>query len=168
MPSFCSFLVFRQEEIEIVRAICVGAGWPAHSIVDPSKRYRFTTSGMTEASQASALPMFGDLHDGEQYGQLLVFESGQDEANNIIELIRAANLILEGFPDRFELSGHGFEIPDDATERQEIFELVFRRAGYFERFTSRETLLVAVAVAACVFRDDPATDSDSIRPPIPI
>lgn len=153
MLSFCSFLVFRSDEFELVRSICAEAGWSVHGIIDPSKRYRFAASGTSEVSQASALPEFGGLRDGEDYGQVLVFEAGQDEADNAIELIRAANLILEGFPDRFSLSGHGFKIPDNPTEREEIFELVFRTTGYFEQFTYRQTLPVAVAVAAKAWSD---------------
>lgn len=153
MPSFCSFLIFKPDEIGLVRSICAEAGWSAHGIVDPSRRYKFTTSGVGEVSQASALPDFSDLGDGEKYGQLLVFETGQDETDNIIELIRAANLVIEGFPNRFNLSGRGFEIPDDPTEREKIFELIFRKAGYFEQFTFRQTLLVAVAVAARAWSD---------------
>lgn len=153
MPSFCSFLVFRPDEFELVRAICAEAGWSVHGIMDPSMRYKFSTVGVSEVSQAPALREYGDLRDGEEYGQLLVFETGQDETDNVIELIRAANLILEGFPDRFSLSGHGFKIPDASTKREEIFELVFRTTGYFEQFTYRRTLPIAVAVAAKAWSD---------------
>lgn len=108
---------------------------------------------MSEISQAPVLSTDGGLREGEEYGQVLIFEAGQDEANNIIELIRAANLILEGFPDRFSPSGHGFKISDDPIEREETFELVFRTTGYFEQFTFRQTLPVAVAVAAKAWSD---------------
>ncbi|MEQ8658520.1 MAG: hypothetical protein RIC24_14560 [Hyphomicrobiales bacterium] len=110
---------------------------------------------MSEVSQASALPAFGGLHEGEEYGQVLVFEAEQDEADNAIALIRAANLILEGYPNRFSSSGHGLEIPDDRNEHVKVFELLFRTTGYFEEFTYRETLPVAVAVAAKAWSDSP-------------
>lgn len=153
MTSFCSFLVFRQDEFEIVRPICAEAGWSVRGIIDPSKKYRFAASEMSEIYQASALPTYGGLRDGEKYGQVLVFEAGQDEADNAIELIRAANLILEGSPNQFSPSGLGIEIPDDPTEREELFELVFRKTGFFEQFTFRHTLPVAVAVAAKAWSD---------------
>lgn len=153
MTSFCSFLVFRQDEFELVRTICAEAGWNAHGIVDPSTRYRFSATGVSEISKASALPKHGGLRENEEYGQVLVFEAEQGEAKNIIELIRAANLILEGFPDRFSPNGHGFEVPDDPIKREEVFELVFRTTGFFEKFTFRETLPVAVAVAAKAWSD---------------
>lgn len=153
MSSFCSFLVFRQDDFELVRPICAEAGWSVNGIIDPSKKYRFSASGMSEISQASALPALGSLRDGEVYGKVLAFEAEQDEAGNAIELIRAANLILEGFPDRFSPNGHGFEISGDPNEREEIFELVFRTNVYFEQFTYRQTLPVAVAVAAKAWSD---------------
>lgn len=153
MSKFCSFLVFRQGEFELVRSVCAEAGWSVHGIVDPSMRYRFSATGMSKTSKASALSASGILDDGEEYGQVLVFETEKDEADNIIKLIRAANLILEGFPDQFSPNGYGFEISDDPTEREEIFELIFRRSGFFEQFTFRETLPVAVAVAAKAWSD---------------
>lgn len=153
MTSFCSFLVFRQDEFELVRSVCAEAGWSVQGITDPSTRYRFTATGMSEVSQASALPEFRGLRHGEEYGQVLIFEAERDEADNAIELIRAANLILEGFPDRFSPNGHGFEISDNPNEREKIFELVFRTNVYFEQFTYRRTLPVAVAVAAKAWSD---------------
>ncbi|MEM0977772.1 MAG: hypothetical protein AAGJ34_09570 [Pseudomonadota bacterium] len=153
MSSFCSFLVFRPDEFELVRSLCADASWSVRGITDPSKRYRFFGSGWAEVSKASALPESSDLRDDEEFGQVLVFETEQDEADNAIELIRAANLILEGFPDQFSPSGHGFAIPDDPTEREEIYEQIFRKTGYFEKFTFRQTLPVAVAVAAKAWSD---------------
>jgi hypothetical protein len=148
MPSFCSFLVFKPNEIDLIHSICARANWSTQDILDPSSKYRFTERGMSEISQASALSDYGLLREGEEYGRLLVFETEQEEADNIIQLICAANLILEAFPDRHNPPSHGFPISDDPTKREEIFELVFRTNGYFQKFTHRETLPVAVAVAA--------------------
>ncbi|WP_291334709.1 hypothetical protein [Albidovulum sp.] len=79
---------------------------------------------------------------------MLVLETEQDEADNIIQLICAANLILEGFPDRYSPPTHGFPLSADTAKREEVFESVFRTDGYFQKFTYRQTLPDAIAVAA--------------------
>lgn len=154
MPSFCSFLVFRPDEIDLVHSICANANWSTRGIPDPSTKYRFSATGMSECSQPSALPDYGLLREGEKYGRLLVLEAEKGKADNIIRLICAANLILEGFPDRYNPPSHGFPISDNLTEREKTFEFVFRTTGYFEQFTHRETLPVAVAVAARAWEDE--------------
>lgn len=116
-------------------------------------KYKFTSSGMSEITAVSALKELGELQKGEDYGRLLVLDARHRDAINFIELVRAANLIIEGVPDQFSLSGTGIEIPDDPTEREQLFELVFRSVGYFEHFTYRQTLPVAVAVATRAWSD---------------
>lgn len=153
MPEFRSFLVFRPTEIELIHSICAEANWSTRDIPDPSMRYRFAERGMSELAQASALQDFDLLREGEQYGRLLVLETEQDEADNIIQLIFAANVILEGCPDGHSPPTHGFPLSDDASKREEIFELIFRTDGYFQKFTYRQTLPVAVAVAAKAWPD---------------
>lgn len=83
MPEFCSFFVFPPEEIELVQAICRKANWSASAITDPSHRYKFTETGMSEVSRANALQDFEYLRDGEEYGQLLVLETEEQEQAKI-------------------------------------------------------------------------------------
>ncbi len=148
MRSFCSFLVFRPNEIDLIQSVCAEANWSTRSIPDPSTRFKFTTSGVSEVIKADALAHLGAIRGEEEYGRLLVLEGEQSEADNIIQLICAANLILEGFADQYSPPSHGFEIPNEPTKREEIFRCLFRTQGYFEKFLHRETLPVAVAVAA--------------------
>lgn len=108
---------------------------------------------MSELAQASALKDFGLLREGHQHGRLLILQVEQSEADNIIQLICAANLILEGFPDRYSPPTHGFRLPNDDADRERLFENVFRTDGYFQKFTYRETLPVAVAAAARAWND---------------
>jgi hypothetical protein len=153
MPIFCSFFIFKQDEIDLIHAICSDAGWTTSSITDPSTRFIFSANGMSEFSQASALSRGLALQEGQEHGQLLLLAAKKDETENIIELIRASLLILVGFPDRFGLSGFGFPIPDDPIERETLFQNVFRTDGYFQKFIWREELVAAVAIAAKAWSD---------------
>ena len=134
MPSFCSFLVFEPTQTELVESLCRRAGWKVSFIPDPSKRFKFYNNGHSEVSQPGALAEFGSLGEGENHGQLLMMEAERTEANNIIQLIRAADVIVEGFPDQKYGNPSGFEIPDDASEQTSIFENLFRTTGFFELF----------------------------------
>ncbi|KPU84665.1 hypothetical protein JI58_02345 [Marinosulfonomonas sp. PRT-SC04] len=153
MLIFCSFFIFKQDEIDLIHAICSDAGWTTSSITDPSTRFRFSANGMAEFSQASALSSCPALQEGQEHGQLLLFATEKDDAENIIELIRASLLMLVGFPDRFGLDGASFLIPDDPIERESIFQNVFRTDGYFQKFIWREELVAAVAIAAKAWSD---------------
>ena len=153
MPEFCSFLVFRPDEIELIHSICALANWTTRDIPDPSGRYAFFDNAMSELSQASALKEIGSCRDGQEGGRLLLLESKQTEANDIIQLVYAANVILEGFPFIENPPTSGFELSDDEADRQITFENVFRRDGFFQWFTYRRTLPVAVAIAAEAWRD---------------
>jgi len=153
MSEFCSFLVFRPREIDLIHSICAVASWSTRDIPDPSMRYAFTERGMSKLTQASALKDIGFRREGQQGGRLLLLEAEQAEADNIIQLICAANLILEGFPDTHNPPTSGFELSDDEADRQITFENVFRTDGVFQWFTYRETLPVAVAIAAEAWRD---------------
>ncbi|MCZ4352308.1 hypothetical protein O4H61_07240 [Roseovarius aestuarii] len=108
---------------------------------------------MSELSQASALKDIGIRREGQESGRLLLLESGQTEADNIIQLVCAANIILEGFPFDKTPPTCGFELSDDEADRQITFENVFRSDGLFQWFTYRQTLPVAVAIAAEAWRD---------------
>lgn len=153
MPEFCSFLVFRPDEIGLIHAIAAASNWSTRDIPDPSTRYAFSERGFRELSQASALKDFGIRHEREQGGRLLLLDTDQAEADNIIKLVFAANTILEGFPQTKNQPTSGFELSDDEETRQITFENVFRSDGFFQWFTYRETLPVAVALAAEAWRD---------------
>lgn len=148
MPTFCSYLVFKPSEIDLVHALSATAGWSTRDISDPSRRYFFFDHGMRELSHTTSLRDL-DIHcEGERNGRLLLLDSEQEDADNIIQLIFAANLILEGFPFVKRAPSSGFELPDDDADRQETFENIFRKDYHFQYFTFRETLSVAVAIAA--------------------
>lgn len=153
MPEFCSFLVFRPEEIDLVHSISTSAGWVTRDIPDPSMRFAFSENGMSEIIQARALKTIGTCRKGQQSGRLLLLETEQGEANNIIQLVCAANLILVGFPFAKCPPTSGFRLSDDKAKRQVTFENVFRSDGFFQQFTYHETLPVAVAIAAEAWRD---------------
>lgn len=144
MPSYCSFLVFRPDEIDLVLSICSGKGLNVNSITDPSTKYRFSAGGVSEVSQASALkPDFtGEL------GRVLLLEEDESTTDNFIQLVFASNVVLEGFPERGTPATSGFQLDDDPDKREALFENVFRSDGFFQRFIWRETLPSAVALAA--------------------
>ena len=147
MPEFCSFLVFRPCEIDLIHSICATANWSTRDIPDPSMRYAFSEGGgFSELSQASALKDIGVRREGQQGGRLLLLEAEQTEAENIIQLVCAANVILEGIPGIKSLPA--FELSDDEADREITFENLFRRDIFFQCFTYRNTLSVAVAIAA--------------------
>lgn len=154
MPEFCSFLVFRPCEIDLIHSICATANWSTRDIPDPSMRYAFSErGGVSELSQASALAEIGFRREGQQGGRLLLLETEKAEADNIIQLTCAANVILEGFPVIKNPPTAGFELSDDEEDREITFENVFRSDGFFQWFTYRQTLPVAVAIAAKAWRD---------------
>jgi len=157
MPEFCTFLVFRPSEIDLIHSICADANWATHDISDPSSRYFFTENSIFVFAQASALKDCSLPCNGQQHGRLLILEAEQAETDNIVQLICAANIILEGFPDKnsptYSPPTHGFPLPNVDAERERIFENVFRTDVYFQQFTYRETLPVSVAVAARAWKD---------------
>ncbi|NUH65473.1 hypothetical protein HTT03_09260 [Sulfitobacter sp. S0837] len=152
MPEFCSFLVFRPNEIELIHKMCAEAGWRSRDIEDPSTRYRFTENTRSQLAQASALEDI-EIVGGQQYGRLLVLDCEEEEADNISQLIWAANLIVEGFPPEQSPPSCAFPLSDDGIKRREVFQYVFRTNGYFQRFIHRETMPVAVAVAVRAWPD---------------
>lgn len=154
MPEFCSFFVFRPSEIDLIHSICATAHWSTRDISDPSMKYAFSErGGMSELSRASALKDIGFRREGQQGGRLLLLETEQAEADNIIQLVCAANIILEGFPFVKNPPTCGFELSDDEADWRITFENVFQSDGFFQWFTYRDTLPVAVAIAAESWRD---------------
>lgn len=150
MPSYCSFLVFKPDEIDLVLSICSNIGLKVSTITDPSTRYRFSARGMSELAQASALEL--DSWSGE-LGKLLVLEEDESNTTNFIQLVCASNVVLEGFPDRGTPATCGFQMDNNPEERETLFENVFRSDGFFQRFIWRETLPSAVALAAHAWAD---------------
>ncbi|WP_143526072.1 hypothetical protein [Roseivivax lentus] len=153
MPVFCSFLVFRPDEIDLIHSVCAAANWRSKDISDPSMRYAFSERGLSELSQASSLKDIGVHHKGQEPGRLLLLEAEQTEVDNIIQLVCAENIVLEGFPFNENPPTCGFELSDKEADRQITFENVFRRDGFFQWFTYRQTLPVAVAIAAAAWQD---------------
>ena len=133
MPRFCSFLVFKHDEIDLIHSICATANWAARDIPDPSMRYTFSERGMSELAKASALEGLGFCRKGQEAGRLLLLETEQTEADNIIQLVCAANVILEGFPFDKQPPMRGFQLSDDDADRQITFENVFRKDGFFQK-----------------------------------
>lgn len=154
MPEFCSFLVFRPSEIDLIHSICATANWSTRDIPDPSMRYAFSETGISELAQVSALEDIGIRREGKQIGRLLLLETEQAEAANIIQLVCAANIILEGFPVFKNPPTSGFELSDNEADREITFENVFQSDGFFQLFTYRHTLPVAVAVAAAAWENN--------------
>jgi hypothetical protein len=134
-------------------SLCRRVGWTVRFIPDPSRRYKFHKSGYSEVSRPGALADFGSLGEGETQGRLLVVEAEETEANNIIQLIRAADVVVEGFPDQEYGNTAGFELPDDASEQASIFKNIFQTTGFFERFSFKRERPVAVAMAVNAWPD---------------
>lgn len=151
MPSFCSFLIFRPDDMDLVEAICVEAGWSVSNIPDPSTRHRFFDRGKHEITQPSGLC---ELKGDEQLGRLLIlYCDNEDEADNITRLICAASVVLEGFSARYKLPISAFPLDKEQSELKSLFKNVFQSTGYFELFVSMDNLPVAVALAAKAWGD---------------
>jgi hypothetical protein len=151
MPSFCSFLIFRPDEIDFVETICIEAGWSVSNIPDPSTRHRFYDTGKLEIHHPSALR---ELKGDEQLGRLLVIHSDdEDEVDNIVHLICAACVVLDGFATRNSRPTMSFPIDKEPSDLESLFENVFRSTGYFERFVNMDNLPVAAALAAKAWAD---------------
>lgn len=151
MPEYCSFLVFRASEIALVHSICATANWSTRDIPDPSMRYAFSETGMCELAQAGALEDIAIWREGKKTGRLLLLESEQTEADNIIQLVCAAIVVVEGFPVIKNPPTSGFELSDVEADREKTFENVFRSDGFFQWFTYRHSLPIAIAVAAAAW-----------------
>jgi len=150
MPSYCSFLVFRPDEIDLILSICSSKGLKVSAITDPSTRYRFSAGGMSELAQASALKL---CNSSSELGKLLILEEDQSTTDNFIQLVCASNVVLEGFPDRGTPATHGFELCTNVEKRETLFENVFRSDGFFQQFIWREALPSAVALAAHAWKE---------------
>lgn len=153
MTSFCSFFIFRSNVINLIHSICRTANWLTSDIPDPSMRYRFSIKGKFELTNPDALVNLRGLSEDEEYGRLLIFDTTQDEADNIIQLIWAAYITLEGYPNRHNLSNSAFPLPINDLECEETFQFIFRTNGYFQKFIHHEILPIAVAVAAKAWPD---------------
>ena len=117
MPEFCSFLVFRPTEIDLIHKICAEAGWRVRDIEDSTTIYQFTENSRSQLAQVSALKDFKVLMEGQQYGRLLVIDCDEEEADNICNLIWAANLIIEAFPPEQSPPSSAFPLPADLLRR---------------------------------------------------
>mgnify|MGYP003675741700 CR=1 FL=1 len=147
MTTFCSFLVFKPEQTALVKSLCEEAGWTVGFVTDPSGRFRFDTNSVSTRMLPPALDPCGPLQGGETYGELLTIEGEEAEANNIIQLIQAANVIVEGFPSEKFGSAPAMALPDEPSSRVSIVENVFRTTGFFECFSFDVERPVAVAMA---------------------
>ncbi len=153
MPTYCSFLVFHPDDADLVLAICEEVGWLAELIDDPSGRYRFAGKALFESLHPETCARTDEIREGEELGKLLLLEGDYADIDNTVLLIFAAILILEGFPNKYNPPSGCFELADDAQKREEIFENVFRKKGYFEKFTHRDVMPTALALAAKAWTD---------------
>lgn len=127
MTSYCTFLIFNPTHVEAVDFMCSAAGWKIRFIADPSERFWFYKNGVTEISHPDALTM---RPTGSIAGQLMVIDSDETTANNIIGLVRAANDVIEGNYKQDAPFRRGFELPDDPSEQTGVFCDVFRSHGF--------------------------------------
>lgn len=155
MPSFCTFLLFRPDQTDLVKSLCHGAGWNVRFIADPSKRYRFWSNGFAELAKPEAASDFESLKNEETFGQLLILDTEEAEANNITNLIKAAGVVDEGFPYKKNQETSCFELPNDITEQKSIFENVFRTTGFFEQFSFSSNRSLATSMAASAWSKKP-------------
>lgn len=144
MSIYCSFFVFRPDQVELVLSLCKSAGWKAHFLPDPSGRYRFHGSGWSEVTNAEALPQLQNLNADDVSGELLVIEGDRDEATNIVEFIHAAEVVGEGFADRTLTAASVFEISKDISKHKAVFQ----SSGFFEQFSFKIHRPLAVELAS--------------------
>ncbi|WP_035701216.1 hypothetical protein [Bradyrhizobium genomosp. I (2014)] len=150
MTSYCTFLVFNPTHVEAIDFLCSAAGWKIRFIADPSERFWFYRNGVTEISHPAALikPRAGSVA-----GQLMVIDSDETTANNIIGLVCTACDVIEGNCKQNARFRRAFELPEDPTEQIGIFRDVFRRHGFFEQFSHNLDFPLAVALAATAWQD---------------
>lgn len=154
MGIFCSFLVFAPSETELVSSLCCSAGWNIHFITDPSRRFRFNENGgWGEISNPSARKHIESLGSDEQLGKLLVIDAEEAEANNIVQLILAAGIVLEGYTNRSNRRCSCFELPADEDELSSLSKNIFQTTWFFEQFSYFKERSVAVALASKSWTD---------------
>lgn len=151
MTSYCSFLIADPRHCSLITTFSKLAEWPISFLPDPSQRFWFHEHGRTVISHPEAL---GSQAVSGMPGQMLLIDTAEETvANNIAQLICAAYDIIEGNPgDRVGLRSV-FPLPADATERNSIYENLFRTHGFFEQFVGPPELPVAVATAAKAWSD---------------
>ncbi|MFD1330321.1 hypothetical protein [Mycoplana ramosa] len=153
VPNFCSFMIFESSQTELVGRMCKEAEWDVRFIPDPSTRFQFyPEGGVCELSNTNFVAKYGGLRDGAAYGQLLVIQAGEADATNIVNLIQASSDVQEGFPDA-TVHSSVLEIPDDPSEQVSLFENVFKKPGFFERFSFKAERPIAVAMATRAWAD---------------
>ncbi|RWB69707.1 hypothetical protein [Mesorhizobium sp.] len=150
MTSYCTFLVFDPTHVEAVDFMCSAAGRKNRFITDPSERFWFYKNGVTEISHPDALTM---RPTASTAGQLMVIDSDETTANNIIGLVRAANDVIEGNYKQDAPFRRGFQLPDDPSQQTGVFCDVFRSHGFFEQFSHDSDFPLAVALAATAWQD---------------
>jgi hypothetical protein len=136
--------------VEAVDSLCSATGWTTRFIPDPSERFWFHKSGLTEISHPAALIT---PPEGSIAGQLMVIDADETTANNIIGLVYAASNIIEGNPKQHTSLRRAFELPQDPTEQLGVFRDVFRSRGFFEQFSHSFDFPFAVALAATAWPD---------------
>jgi len=150
MGSFCSFLVLNPYHSKLLDSIETPSSWNLKLCPDPSGRFWF--DGYVERS-ISHPEFLGSQKDDEAAGELLLVEGDKDLADNIINLISAVLVVIEGMPSERVGLRYGFEIPDDEQEKESIFKNVFRTHGFFEQFLHHPELPIAIKVAANAWND---------------
>lgn len=145
MGSFCSFLVLNPHHSKLLNSIETPSSWNLKLCPDPSGRFWF--DGYVERS-ISHPEFLGSQRDDEAGGELLLVEGDKDLADNIINLICAVLVVIEGMPSERIGLRYGFEIPDDEQEKDSIFKNIFRTRGFFEQFLHHPELPIAIKMAA--------------------
>lgn len=154
MPTYCSFLIFAPKHVTLLEGICAKANWQISFIDDPSDRFRFDDfGGYSQSSRPDSKALIGQLSADSKLGKLLLIRPSDKDADNILQLVGAICTCLNGLPfTSTPLPSSCYELPHKASERQNIFEHVFRTTGYFESFFHWQELPVALALATKVWR----------------
>jgi hypothetical protein len=146
MISFCTFLIADPLHEDLIAHLSKQAGWIVNFLPDPSQRFWFHEHAGMSISHPEAL---GAQTLGDLPGRLLIVETTDEAtANNIAQLICAAGDIIKGGPGDRVGAQSVFPLPDDAAERNSIYDNLFRTHGFFEQFVNPPELAIAVAVAA--------------------
>lgn len=150
MKSYCSFLVINPSISEVIESLSFPEDWNLDLCSDPSERFWFSKNVSTEISSPRWL---GSQMKTDTPGQLILVNSDETTANNVIQLLCASYDVLEGNPSNRIGLRLAFEFPESPAEQESLSRNVFQTTGYFEQFVHRPGILAAVHIAARIWSE---------------
>jgi hypothetical protein len=149
----CSFLIFNPRDLSRVRNAIAQTEWKAHFTDDPSGKFRFMGQGYRHYGEPyveSANPILDDSVPGK----LLMLGGREHMAQNIADLIKASCCVLLAWPEKHLAPCSVFDIPSGKADRLFVYEKVFRKPGFYNKFAHDENFPSAVEIASVAWRDE--------------